>query len=103
MSLRKELVCFVETTEQGIEASIRAMKGDVNAVLIEHEGHKFAISRESLQEALKALNEFYDPHAEFRQHFSAEEKPSVFAQAEQVPVYQDVEYINEDEPLAYRT
>ena len=59
MTLRKELVCFIETTEQGIEASVRAMKGDPTSVVIEHEGYKFAISRQSLAQALLELQCFY--------------------------------------------
>ena len=57
--MRKELVCFIRTTERGIDASIRAMRGDSGILLLEHEGHKFAVPCDELQSAINSLNEFY--------------------------------------------
>lgn len=57
--MRKELVLFIETTEKGIESSFRALKGHPDHVIIEHEGHKFAVNMKELTKALIELELFY--------------------------------------------
>lgn len=57
--MRKELVMFIETSEKGIESSFRALKGHPEYVLIEHEGHRFAVPAKELSQALFELEFFY--------------------------------------------
>lgn len=58
--MRKELVLFLPTTEDGIESSARLLKQNMNCVILEHEGHKFAVGIKDLRDALYELEFFRD-------------------------------------------
>ena len=58
--MRKELVLYLPTTEDGIESSVRLLKQNMNCAILEHEGHKFAIGIEDLKKALYELEFFRD-------------------------------------------
>jgi hypothetical protein len=57
--MRKELVIYIQTSEKGIEASVRILKGNKDGVILEHEGHKFAVPIPALLDSLEELKKFY--------------------------------------------
>lgn len=56
--MRKELLVFVDTGEQGEEISVVAVSNNRNLVLFGTPVGKFTVSREQLKAALKAIEDF---------------------------------------------
>jgi hypothetical protein len=56
--MRKELLVYLNTTEPDIEASLRILKQNNNYVVLDHEGHRFAVPINGLKNALNELESF---------------------------------------------
>lgn len=56
--MRKELVCYLSTTEKGVDINVRSLGSDKEGVLFTTELGKFAVKMSDLVEALTALKEF---------------------------------------------
>ena len=56
--MRKELVCYLSTTEKGVDVNVRSLGSDKAGVLFTTELGKFAVKMADLVEALTALKEF---------------------------------------------
>lgn len=96
--MRKELICYVATTEKGIEASVRAYAGDPSGILIEHEGHKFAIPTQALKEAIEQILNFYSKKDKPRGSKIEDQLKSInsiLGKKKDFPIETDEEYIKE--------
>lgn len=56
--MRKELVIFVPSTENGVEVSLRDLKIDKNYVVFDCDGNRFAVPKKDVLLAINELDDF---------------------------------------------